>query len=307
MTPEVLDGVIRVQACRQPNGFPRMDMWVEARVAAGIKLGMYLSARQRRQGTTTNNKFPMYKLAFMWRPNAQTSHWRLDVWKSWRDRSVEKPPMRLTVRPPPQQGFATLNVNGMGAKQPELENFLRWADIGILAIQETLIGQKKYRFYLPGYETYTRPAGNGFRGQALLVSHAYPSYEVSRCVDQSFIHIRVAKLRGKSPWHVISVYFPSGGNRRSERTQCLIQVLNEYRAIMAKDPQAVVIIMGDFNMPREKLIKGIRTERTGLVCLPISGCGLTFHRKGSKWTDVDSVLVSPACRAYMRPAKVVRN
>jgi hypothetical protein len=129
---------------------------VEARIAAGIKRGLYLTARQCRVGTVENYKYPLYKLAWLWKPNTQTSHWRIDIYKPWRDRKIEQTPMipQDTTRTP--RVIATLNINGMGAKRPELINFLKWADIGILAMQEMLLGRNEYNFYLPGYEIYTQ-------------------------------------------------------------------------------------------------------------------------------------------------------
>ncbi|KAF9229942.1 hypothetical protein BU15DRAFT_69620, partial [Melanogaster broomeanus] len=194
MNPEVLDGVIRVQLFRQPNGYPRTDIWIEARVAAGIKRGLYLTAKQRRVGTMENYKYPLYKLAWLWMPNAQTSHWRIDVHKTWRDRRIHRIPEKKqdAIRTP--RAIGTLNINGMGAKRPELINFLKTADIGILAVQETLLDRNKYNFYLPGYEIYNRRKDRMSRGQMLLVHRNYPSYEIKQDEDASFIHIKVAKL-----------------------------------------------------------------------------------------------------------------
>ncbi|KAI5980979.1 Endonuclease/exonuclease/phosphatase, partial [Pisolithus albus] len=248
LTPEVLDGVIRVQTFLQPNGYPRTDFWLEARVAAGVKRGLYLTATQRRRGTKELNKFPLYNLRWLWKHDKRTSRWRLDTWKSWRDRKLEVPQVRLAIEEPPRKGFATLNINGMGAKKPGVESFLRRCKLGVLAIQETLLGKSQYRFYVWDYEVYQRPKETGFRGHALLVSRRFPSYEVSPGKSKCFIHVKITKLSGERPWHVISVYLPSGGNRRSERTDCLRQILAEYREIVSKDGEAKVVIMGDFNM-----------------------------------------------------------
>lgn len=162
MTPEVLDGVVHVQTIRQPNGFPRTDLWVEARVAAKLKKGLYLMAKQRHVGTKFVYKFPLYKLRWLWRPNEQTSHWRLDAWKPWRDWYPTVRPPALELQKNLQGGIATLNINGMGATCPLVQNLLVESDIDILAIQETLLGKDSYRFYLNGYEVYTRPQKDGF-------------------------------------------------------------------------------------------------------------------------------------------------
>ncbi|KAI6137751.1 hypothetical protein BKA82DRAFT_4344446 [Pisolithus tinctorius] len=307
LAPEVMDGVIRVQTFLQPNGYPRTDFWLEARVAARIKQGLYLTAAQRRRGTRELNKFPLYKLKWFWKHDKLTARWRLDTWKSWRDRKLEPRPARPAFKETPRRGIATLNVNGMGAKKPGIINLLRWNRIGVLAIQETLLGKNQYRFHVEGYETYQRPKSTGFRGHALLVSRRFPSYEVSPNKEKCYIHVKITKLSGDRPWHVISVYLPSGGNRRSERTRCLKDIMLEYRDVISKDRDAKVVIMGDFNMRRDELARRIAKENDGPTCLKIAGCGLTFHRKGTKWSDVDNILVSPAANRLLKPGKVVRN
>lgn len=307
MTPETLDGVVRVQSIRQPNGYPRTDIWIEARVAAGLKKGLYMMANQRRFGVKENHKFPLYKLRTAWHPNEKTRHWRLDVWKSWRDRKPKKMLPTVELRRQPQSGLATLNINGMGAKKPLVENLLIESEIGILAIQETLLDENSYNFYVEGYEVYAREKKNGFRGQMLLIDRMYPSYEVSERKSDCFIHVKVAKFRGAKPWHLISIYLPSGGSRRKERTECLREILEEYDMIMEKEPGAAVVILGDFNIKRRLLEKRLKTKKTGLTCLKVMGDGFTFHRKGTPWSDVDSILVSPKAEQELKPAETIQQ
>ena len=138
----------------------------------------------------------------------------------------------------------------------------------------------------------------------LLVNHAYPSYEVSREKHNCFIHVKVAKFRGTVPWHFISAYLPSGGSRRSERTQCLCLILKEYETILEKEPAAMVAILGDFNLKRELLKAYLQTQETALTCLEVKGDGLTFHHKGTTWSDVDNILVSPGAKPELSLARV---
>jgi hypothetical protein len=65
--------------------------------------------------------------------------------------------------------------------------------------------------------------------------------------------------------------------------------------------------MGDFNMKREELESSLKPIKSGLQSLPIRGSGLTFHRKGSGWTDIDSIIVSPTAKSLLSNAKVLRN
>ena len=307
MTPETLDGVVRVQSIRQPNGYPRTDIWVEARVAAGIKKGLYMMANQRRAGVKTPYKYPLYKLRWMWHANETTKQWRMDVWKPWRDRLPEKREPVENKRRAPQGGLATFNINGMGAKKPLLLNFLIEKGVDILAVQETLLGMNSYNFFVEGYEIYTRPKKEGFRGQMLLINREYPSYEVGERKIDCLIHVKVAKFRGMKPWHFLSTYLPSGGNKRTERTECLKEIMTEYDMIMEKDPEAAVVILGDFNIKRRLLQKRLHTKKAILTCLEILGDGLTFHRKNTTWSDVDSILVSPEAEKELNPAEVDKD
>ncbi|KIN97678.1 hypothetical protein M404DRAFT_159775 [Pisolithus tinctorius Marx 270] len=307
LAPEVMDSVLQVQTFLQPNSYPHTDFWLEARVAARIKQGLYLMAAQRRHGTREINKFPPYKLKWFWKHDKLTTHWQLDTWKSWRDRKLEPHPAHLAFEETPRKGIATLNINGMGAKKPGIINLLKWNRIGVLAIQETLLGKNQYRFHIEGYETYQRPKSAGFRGHALLVSRHFPSYEVSLNKEKCYIHVKITKLSGDRPWHIILVYLPLGGNQWSKRTQCLKDIMLEYCDIVSKDHDAKVVIMGDFNMRHDELARRITKENDSPTCLKIAGCSLTFHRKGTKWSDVNNILVSPAVNCFLKPGKVVCN
>ena len=171
---------------------------------------------------------------------------------------------KLVREAPIAKGIATLNVNSLNSKCSNLVEFIHVKKIAVIAIQETLIGVNQYPLMVPGYEVFTHPYQDGFRGQALIIDKCYPMFEVGTMDSRNMIHIHVAGLPGKRTWHIIAVYFPLGGWNRSERTNCLKLVLQEYREILKKDPTATVVVMGDFNKKRAELIKGLRTEKTGL-------------------------------------------
>lgn len=141
----------------------------------------------------------------------------------------------------------------------------------------------------------------------LVVNRNYPSYKVSRSKENSFIHVKVAKFQGIKPWHFISIYLPSGGSCQKKCTECLQKILNEYDTIMEKEPRASVVILGDFNIKRQLLEKRIKTKKTALTCLKVMGDGLTFHRKGTTWSNVDSMLVSPKAEQELNPADIVHE
>ena len=304
---EVYIGVRKIKTIRQPNGNVRTDFWVTESAAGGMKDALYMKAHHRRKGTKRDHRIPLFELKDWWLPNKDVAHWRLDRFRTWRDRPISEKEPRPIRESPITRGIATLNVNGLRNKRSDLVEFIHVRKLAIIAIQETLIGANQYPLTVPGYEVFTRPHQDGFRGQALIIDKRYPAFEVGVMDSRNMIHVRVAGLPGKKTWHIISVYFPSGGWNRSERTDCLKLVLQEYWDILKKDPSAAVVILGDFNKKRTELIKGLKTEKSGLRCLDIVGNGLTFHRKGTKWSDIDSIVVSPTAKGMLTSAKVLRE
>ena len=94
---------------------------------------------------------------------------------------------------------------------------------------------------------------------------------------------------------------------RKQRMECLHLILEEYNFILNKDPKAMVVILGDFNIEHHLLQKHIQTVKTALTCLPILGNGLTFHQRSTKWSTVDSILVNPAAVEELVPAQTVQE
>jgi hypothetical protein len=184
LTPDALLGVKKVAAIRQPNGNTRMDLWIEKRVAADIPKALYLKASQRRRGVKVNNHVPLCELGSLWIPNAATKKWRIDIWRPWRDRVLEEEPIKHPHLSARMTRIATFNVNGFIGKRPEILDLLAAGRIGILAMQETLLDRNRYALTVPGYKVYERPKKLGFRGQALLVSLEFPSYEVSSNIER---------------------------------------------------------------------------------------------------------------------------
>jgi exonuclease III len=57
------------------------------------------------------------------------------------------------------------NVNSLLGKQTALEHFIRNSNLGIIAVQETLIDEYKYRLTMRGYVVYCRPNSGGAQFQ----------------------------------------------------------------------------------------------------------------------------------------------
>ena len=289
VTLEIRNNVTAVQAVLQPNGRRRIDLWVKAQAASRLKQAMYMTSQDRREGTSVDWKYPVNQLKHVWKPCAQTRYWRLDVYRPWRERPKPIPEKLISNRTSPD-GILTFNVNGIWNKKMELCNFLIEKKVGIAAIQETLVDQYKYQLTVPGYEVFHRRKTSKFRGQALLIHRSYTAYPVGDNTDESFIHVRVMGLAVGAPLHIFSVYLPSGGNHRKDKTNCVNKILGEYKKVMDKDPKAKVLILGDFNMKRYDLFRRLKEQKTGLRCAPIRGAGLRLHRKSTKWSDIDSIV-----------------
>ena len=307
LTPEIMAGVVRLENVTQPNGHKRMDMWVRTKVASKLKSALYLTAPARREGVSIDHKYPLRELHDIWNPNKRTRSWRIDVYRKWRERDlVPKTPKPIRMELP-RKALATFNVNGIWQKKSELSIFLQRQNIGIAALQETLIDLNNYSLRLPGYDVYERSKTKTFRGQALAVHSSLSSYEVDNNQDESYIYVKVLGLTEGAPWHIISVYLPSGGNNRSAKTSCLNKVLALHKSIVKKNPNERVVIMGDFNIKRDRLRKLIRTEKSGLEVVNISGNGKTFHRKSTTWSDIDSIVASQTALPCLRSAKVIHR
>ena len=193
-----------------------------------------MKANHCRKGTKRDHRIPLFELKDWWLLNKDIAHWRLDRYKSWRDWAIRKEVPKPVRKAPIAKGIATLNVNGLNSRRSDLVEFIHVKKITVIAIQETLIGVNQYPPVVPGYEVFTRPYQDGFRGQALIIDKRYPAFEVGTMDSRNMIHVRVAGLPGKRTWHIIAVYFPLGEWNRSERTNCLKLVLQEYREILKK-------------------------------------------------------------------------
>jgi hypothetical protein len=110
-----------------------------------MKQALYLGSQQRRLGTRKDVRMPLYELSSYWKPNKEMSRWRLDVFRPWRDRTLEYLPPKTVKICPINDGFATLNVNGLIGKQPDFIDFLHLQRLGFVAIQSHMTSAKVLR------------------------------------------------------------------------------------------------------------------------------------------------------------------
>jgi hypothetical protein len=304
----IFDGITKVECVLQPNGRRRIDFWVLNSVSGMLKHAMLMHSKGRREGTRLDPRYPMNKLPLsLWKPNAVTRNWRLDYWRAKRDRPETS--KNVCIEPTPcYRSVMTFNVNGLKGKRGEIERLLHSKKIGIAALQETRYSVKDPHLVITDYEVFQRHKQPGFPGLALAVHRSLTAYLVEGDVSNHYIHVRVSKvIEGDMPWHIFGVYLPSGGNYRKVRGETIRKLIAICKEIRRQEPMAKIVLLGDWNTTRNTLEKALKPNKSGLKCHSISGCGLTFKRKNSKRTDIDTIVVNEPAKNALKPAKVLLN
>jgi exonuclease III len=180
----------------------------------------------------------------------------------------------------------------------------------ILAMQETLVAVRHYPIVMKGYRTFAKPWEKGFRGQAILVDNRLSAYEVQHKDDKHIIHIKVSGLPNHDkPAHVLSIYIPSGGNFRGERTRLIKAMGKMVEKILEGDKDALIIGMGDFNTETEDLDKKLRLMARGIT--RISGVGSMWSRfpknKVTPPKSIDHFVGSQVTNLLWKKARVLRD
>jgi hypothetical protein len=136
----------------------------------------------------------------------------------------------------------TWNVNGFASKKFLIETTLREERVAIALLQETLSHSGTAPLCIAGYNTFSNPREEGFRGQAVLVDERLPCYRIPHD-EKSIIHVKISQWnRVKCDLHVISVYFPSGGNKRRSRTIAFNNAFKLKYDILRKNRNAMVFL-----------------------------------------------------------------
>lgn len=304
LNPEMFKGIVSLKKVHPKNRPARIDMYVDAAVAAGLKRTIKSMSELR------TPKFVRVTKTYIspdvkWRSRA-ISLWRVDLWKDWRDRP-ERPNQTNIDCIPRRNHIMTLNVNGLASKQLDVANLLLNEQISICALQETLVSERAYRVRFEGYTAYTQNWKDGFRGQTLLVRNHLSSYEVER-EDHLYIYIKVSGLPGVGkPVHVIALYLPSGGNFKRERRKLIRKVHELNRSILKDSPGAPIIILGDWNMDREEVQKNLVPEITGLQILRAKGSPLSRFPTNAPARAIDHMVVSAGMINILRNPRIFRN
>ena len=311
LTTEAYAAIVSLRGVRHKGSLPRLVMTVTAELGDGLK-------RMIRRRTSKRTPYLMKLLRTMGSvrkdyPSLEIlSKWRVMAYRPYFDRVKVDKPVASVNRPARSLGDAllSLNVNGFHKKAAQVEDLIQTERPLIVALQETLNAERHYPVVVKGYRTFAKPWQKGFRGQALLVDSRLPCYELPHDDSTYLIHVKVSGVPGSpGPLHVVSVYLPSGGNFRKERTR-LIGVLGELvDDVLKADRNAIVVALGDFNIEGDALDKKLRRQAKGL--LRFSGVGSTWSRfparRDWKPSGIDHFAGSSNASLLFRKMRVLRQ
>lgn len=199
------------------------------------------------------------------------------------NRRMPDPPSRFQT----QLRLATWNICGVGNKRQELEGFMQRRAIDIAALQETLTREEGWPLRLRGFSCHNVAATGGHkRGVSLLVRKGIAHTVIK--MDPHTIWIRVACSTMKS-LHIAGTYIPSGTRRESRP---IIKSLAK-TAITLKEKGSEILILGDFNMVAQNMLRELLAAGLGSMHRAIfRGNDKTFHRRGRNWSSIDYLLYS---------------
>lgn len=312
LTTEAYAAIVSLRGVRHKGSLPRLELTVTAELGDGLK-------RMIRRRTSKRTPYLMKLLRSMGsvrkdRPSLEIlSKWRVMAYQPYFDRiKVDKPVASSINQPARPLGdvLLSLNVNGFHKKVAQVEDMIRTECPMIVALQETLSAVRHYPVVVKGYRTFAKPWQEGFRGQALLVDVRLPCYELPHDDSTYLIHVKVSGVPGATgPLHVFSVYLPSGGNYRKERTRLIGKLGERVNDALKADRNAAIVALGDFNIEEDALDKKLRRHAKGL--LRFSGVGSTWTRFPARrdWrpSGLDHFVGSSNANLLFRKMRVLRQ
>src|SRR5689334_3514787 len=150
--------------------------------------------------------------------------------------------------------IATWNVNSLKQRLPRVEEFLGYADVDVLCLQETKLTDKAFpalTFQERGYDSVHHGQGQ-WNGVAVLsrvgiatADHGFgDDYDDPYVGDARLLHARCGDI------DIVSVYVPNGravGTEHYERKLVWLGLLRDW--VAAKfTPDDAVVVLGDFNV-----------------------------------------------------------
>ena len=276
LPPEMYASILKVSVVQNTSRNPRADLWIRREIGEGLKRTIMEAFRgERRPAVRTvlrrflkegklQGKFPWY--------------WRMDFFRSWRDRTGGAPKRPDLTPREPCTTIATWNVNGYHSKSALIEDMLKREKVAVCAIQETLVAASSRPIRPKGYTVYCSPWEEGFRGHALIVDNRLPCYRIPHD-EKWIIHVKISnwRLDGTTPRfiHVLAVYFPSGGNFRGARSAKIRRLNAIVDEIAKKHPDDLILALGDWNMTSADISNRLASSRSRLSAMQTSGSNIS--------------------------------
>ncbi|KNE99537.1 hypothetical protein PSTG_07251 [Puccinia striiformis f. sp. tritici PST-78] len=186
-----------------------------------------------------------------------------------------------------------------------LKQLLQENNVSVAGVQEHLRTVCQYAPGVKNYNIFERPSEKGFRGHCLYIHTSLAAHEIqSTC--KHIIYVKIFGLFGDKPWHIFSVYMPSGNLRRKDRTE----VWSHFKALLLplqKDGESLITLMGDFNQDQDTVSRildrgNIRCLHLKLTSDPSSNSTRRVHEEEGQY--IDHFINSPAALKCASTAKV---
>jgi exonuclease III len=308
LSEEALNSIVTLKAINGRQRLPRIDLWVKSELGNALKRTIREKTKQRSPYMLKLLREQGLTVSPAW--GAVLSRWRLAIYKPYFDASRTEARNRKAEDRPWGNSFVSTNVNGFTKKKAQIEELVETEQALVVAMQETLVAVRHYPVMIKGYRTFAKPWEKEFRGQAVLVDSRLSAYEIEHEDDKHIIHVKVSGIPNcEKPIHVMSVYMPSGGNFRRERTR-LFKVMGQMvDKILEKDNNATIIVMGDFNTEAEVLDRKLKRTSKGIS--RVEGVGSMLSRFPSNRVmlpkSIDHFLGSQAVDLLCKKARVLRE
>jgi exonuclease III/predicted negative regulator of RcsB-dependent stress response len=307
LSKEASESIVALKAINHKQRLPRMDLWVKSELGNALKRLIREKSKQRspymlkllrEQGLVTSPAW-----------GAILSRWRLAIYKPFLDRVRMGPKVKAITRTLGNT-LISVNVNGFAKKYAQVEEMMEKEGAMIIAMQETLVAIRHYPIMIKGYRTFAKPWEKEFRGQALLVDNRLSAYEVLHEDSKHIMHVKVSGIPGcDKPVHILSVYMPSGGNFRRERTRLFKAMGQRTNKILEEDNNAIILGMGDFNTETEVLDRKLKRASKGIN--RVIGVGSMLSRFPTNKVNVpkciDHFIGSQAVDLLWKKARVLRE
>lgn len=304
--------IVRCKRIVRTGSQPRCDIWVRESVAVGIARSIRDATRDRTPQLLRALRAHLDKGSradLRLRSTRPVGKWRVARFVQWRDRDPQSPISSKSAVPKleaSQCSIVSWNINGFHSRKHNVVELLESRNVVALALQETLVARWNHPVRIKGYVTYEMPKEEGFRGQAVLIDSRLHSYRIPH-EGLDVLHVKVAGFRENGmAFHLLGCYFPSGAQRRAERSAAWTHLQSIVASILEKDDNANVVCCGDFNDSPETVQS--RIEIGGLRYLVPASDPLTrFPRRGNPSSLDHFVCSAGAVRSCVHRPKVLKS